>query len=1365
MSKARHPGVVIRDSYLPKGMTVVKAARLLGVSRPALSNLLNGNSSLSVEMAGRIEATFGIPASELIELQAKFDASVARAEMPSIPVSSYVPRFLQIRANQIQTWAADELNARARLPVLLRTLVHSTGGRLTEVTFHGNDDSQRPGYDGEVIAVDASPWVPAGHSVWEFGTNADPLAKANADFEKRLEREPASERAEMSFVFVTPRRWNGKQVWEDEKNALAEWKSVRAFDASDLEQWLENSLQGQVWMARELELPTEGVRTLDDCWRKWSEACKPALSAKFFDPAKQEAREDLLRKINGAGFEPAVISADSREEGLAFLATLLKDNEAVTDHVMVFDQPGIFEKLSASTKPFIAVTSSRDVEREFGPHMDRIQTILIYPRNSHIPTKVDLDLSSPGFEAFRAGLQDMGVADDLISHLASTTSRSLTVLRRRLAIAPALKHPNWLTDTALSKSLIPFFLIGAWDSTNSFDRDLLTKLAGNRDIEELERDCSVLTSLEDPPMWSIDRYRGIVSKLDVTHAVAPFLTRDDLRTFYDLAEKVLGEDDPALDLDEDQRWAASLHGKQRSYSQAVRNGMAETLVVLAVHGDNLIGARLGTTVSSGTGELVTRLLRAPLTARSLESKNRDLPVLAEVAPSRFLEILQNDLLRSDSAVAELMRPVKAGMFSSPVRTGLLWALEGLAWNVEYLPRAVIVLAQLGRYEIDDNWINKPINSLKSIFRSWMPQTSAPLDMRIQLLRKLVTDYPGVAWEVCMDQFATHQTGSASHKPTWRSDGYGFGQPLDEESEIREFRRAAMQMALEWEQYSVSMLSQLIERVEFMSEAEQATLWELIGNWGSSSANESEKAELREKIRTTVLSVRAVRRNSRSSDALASAAANAMNALEAKDVVLRHLWLFKNHWVDESAAEIDSIDDYDFRKREERINDLRLKALRNIVDARGADGVLQLGSHGAVNGVVGSLLRKAINDWDEFSDTFLSILSVAESARFDDARHLSLLASMLSSVTETEKLTALLNSGCKNLSPGDAPSLLKVAPFGKPTWSFLDGLSIDISSQYWRDVIPNFWRNEQDGVQIGVERLLKAKRPRAAFYHAKYDLATLDVDLLFALLSEILKGGEENAGEYLLDRYWLNEAFKRLDSSGHFTVEEMSFLELSFVDALSRKFNEDNAYGIPNLEEHISQHPEVFVHVIAWAYRRKDRRPDNAEFDIEEHRIDEFALRGLAVLDALQKIPGMNNKEDSRVAAMNAWIDAVRIRANDIDRAAVADVCIGQLLSNAPADADGTWPCRAVRDVLESLRSDDVMRGMHTGVYNSRGVHMRAPGGAQERELSQKYRSLASRIAISHPFVSSQLLLRLADTYEHEARREDSQDAMRRHLDI
>ena len=135
-----HPGTWIRSEVIPKGMSITKAAQLVGVGRPALSNLLNGNSSLSGEMASRLEKAFQVSRTMLIEMQARYDAAQVQKRGAPENTLTYVPPFLQIKANDIESWATNNLQARSRLAVFLRTLVHSTGRGLSKVDFPGNDD-------------------------------------------------------------------------------------------------------------------------------------------------------------------------------------------------------------------------------------------------------------------------------------------------------------------------------------------------------------------------------------------------------------------------------------------------------------------------------------------------------------------------------------------------------------------------------------------------------------------------------------------------------------------------------------------------------------------------------------------------------------------------------------------------------------------------------------------------------------------------------------------------------------------------------------------------------------------------------------------------------------------------------------------------------------------------------------------------------------------------------------------------------------------------------------------------------------------------------------------------------------------------
>lgn len=238
---APHPGKHIKESVIPAGMTVKKASELVGVGRPALSNLLNGNASLSPDMAIRLEKAFGAKRETLLQMQAAYDELQTWRREKEIAVRAYAPSFMDITASQIAAWA-DKTEARALLPAFLRKLVLTTGSNPSRVDFPAHDNAQRHGWDGQIETDTATPWVPAGASGWEFGCNKDPRQKADDDYAARTASVPGSDQKNTTFVFVTPRNWNGKDAWAKQRRAEQHWKDVRALDASDLEQWLEQSV-------------------------------------------------------------------------------------------------------------------------------------------------------------------------------------------------------------------------------------------------------------------------------------------------------------------------------------------------------------------------------------------------------------------------------------------------------------------------------------------------------------------------------------------------------------------------------------------------------------------------------------------------------------------------------------------------------------------------------------------------------------------------------------------------------------------------------------------------------------------------------------------------------------------------------------------------------------------------------------------------------------------------------------------------------------------------------------------------------------------------------------------------------------------
>ncbi len=90
MKKPPHPGEVIREDILKAlGLTVTRAAAILGVRRATLSDVTRCKAAVSPEMALRLEKAFGVSMDLLLRMQAGYDAAQARLRSKRIKVKRY----------------------------------------------------------------------------------------------------------------------------------------------------------------------------------------------------------------------------------------------------------------------------------------------------------------------------------------------------------------------------------------------------------------------------------------------------------------------------------------------------------------------------------------------------------------------------------------------------------------------------------------------------------------------------------------------------------------------------------------------------------------------------------------------------------------------------------------------------------------------------------------------------------------------------------------------------------------------------------------------------------------------------------------------------------------------------------------------------------------------------------------------------------------------------------------------------------------------------------------------------------------------------------------------------------------------------
>ncbi len=1342
----QHPGEFIKSEVIPGGLSVTAAAEKLSVTRPALSNLLNGKASLSQKMASRLEKVFGADREELMALQREYDRSAEDEVASKLIVSTYAPTFLDIRAQNIEAWA-DRLDARAQLPALVRKLVCTTGATVSKSDFPAYDNSQKHGWDGFTECVAPNSWVPEGACGWEFGCNANPWVKATEDFNARCKL-PLADRKETTFIFVTPRAWPKKDEWVANKRDEKKWRDVRAYDAGDLEQWLENSPSAQIWLANLLGIPALQCKTLEECWDAWARVSEPPMSSRIFDSQIEVNADALKQWFSEEECSPLIVKADSKEEGLAFLAAATQispDLGSLKELAIFFGSSTAIERLKGMTSPIVPVIYSGELDQKVIETFPNSKSLIIADKNLP-PSGRTIEVGLPSYESFKKAIEEMNLDEGQYASEIRGSGRSPTILRRLFAKTPSLRMPKWALDPEHKRWMVPFVLVGRWDWGNKADQDIISILSG-QGADVIEHRINELSNLVDAPLLKEGRLSGVASKLESLRAIAGVVRERDISEFFQLAEYVLEEDDPSLDLEKSQRWTAAIHKKLREHSGTIRKSICDTVILLAVHGPVLLDGRLNIALTNQVTVLINKLLidREP---RVWLSQQNDLPSYAEAAPEAFLSIVEDELAKPHASFDCLFESAEGGLFSRCERTGMLWALELLAWKPDRLGRVINILASLCRYRLDDNWSNKPAGSIRDILLSWYPQTQATVEQREEVLEALCLSHPDVGWEFCLSQlgFGGSST-SGTYKPKWRDDAVERG--VCTYSEKAQFQRKCMRLMLLRSDYDLEKLKSLIGLLGAIPDEYCSQIENLVMRWLDENPTQAEIAQLREHVRVNTITVRAHLR--KEDDVSFYDGRKLYAALEPSDLVQRSRWLFERAWVEFSQDEIIN-DDINFDDRDEQLATLRESCLREILDARGVNGVIQLCHLSEAPEVIGHLLAQRVMEAEALVALLVELLL---SEHHSGKRKVEQCISGALFQFRGEALPGFLDKLIRSL-PDDTREeeslrVLKLAPACPETWKMVDELGQDAADCYWRSLRSHALNLDGEGLTYCVKMLLSVNRPRAAFQLSRFKLENLSSTLLHQVLFDIATKATDEAKEFnKIESYSVVSALRILNSRDEIDVQKLVQLEFVYGPLIRGVDN----YDFPNLSWEVANSPGSFFQLVALCFYREDGKVDDDSLRLpsdSELRRNSAEL-AFEALSHLSIVPGTDKNGDIDADKLGDWVRAVRDLAREHDRLAITDQNLAELLRQSKPGEDGVWPNAAVRKVMEEVASENLAIGLRVAVRNARGTQFRPRpnNGDQERAIAAKYRGYAEAVMNQSPFVGK-TLMSIADSYELDAR--------------
>ena len=695
---------------------------------------------------------------------------------------------MTVTENQLDLWVrANAREAQGLVVELVWRLVAAAVPNPRERRFPLGDSIGQPGPDGRLDTdIGFDPFVPDGRSLWEIGTNVDAGAKATRDYKDAVETVPQAERMATTFVFVTPlsgtrdwdHRWKpeAQAQWLNDRQARGDWKDVRVIDGTKLVDWIAQFPAVELWLTSQIAgIPATQVETAEQRWeltRSFGEP--PPLVSQLFLSNRQEALEKVAPVFTGDSQQAKLdtLYPDQVVDFVcAYVASLEVERQAeALGRCVIVSGLDAWTGLTAVRQRLVLVAdSSLDLSGQSG-------TTLIQRarRNGHavifgglpggVPDPTGAPLRSPTVDQVQEALQIAGYAEQRARSLAQRSGGNLGSLLRCVQNLSLL--PAWADDSAAAELAIATVL-GAWTDSREADRAAVESLAGNSYGEWIGRLRDAARRPGTPLVHHAGRWR-FVPRFEGWYALGPRLFDEHLDRLGDVVLAVLSERDPQFDLDKEARYAASIYGKELAHSRRLRRGLADTLSLLGSHPRALTSCSLGK--AEATAARTVRGLLDGADWTRWAALDDVLPLLAESAPGAFLDSLDQMLRDTPEVLDELFGQEGSDSITGrSYLTGLLWALETLAWDPTYFGRTASMLGEMASRDPGGRWANRPSNSLREILLPWLPQTCTPVTQRVAAVDTLLREHAGVGWKLVLALLPEPVGGVSmpTRRPAWR----------------------------------------------------------------------------------------------------------------------------------------------------------------------------------------------------------------------------------------------------------------------------------------------------------------------------------------------------------------------------------------------------------------------------------------------------------------------------------------------------------------------------------------------------------------------------------------------------------------------
>lgn len=886
--------------------------------------------------------------------------------------------------------------------------------------------------------------------------------------------------------------------------------------------------------------------------------------------------------------------------------------------------------------------------------------------------------------------------------------------------------PEWANSDGIL-ALLPIILLGQWNENVPGDLELVEKLSG-KTYSDYAKILQGFRLMSDSPIAHVGTVWRLKSPMDTMSYASVYLTDGDLAKLKEICALLIADDDPdaeeKLILDEWRMWQF----KQR-FSSNVKKGTYQSLILLSLISDE----------SENRNVWVDGLVRELLNGWSLQrflSNRMYFTLLAEVSPEAFLEFLE-EIGKDIYDVVFTPQKSSVGLTGWNIYyTEILFALEMLAWDEDYIYRATSLLLRFSTYKNESNYANKPANSLAEIFRFQWPQTFAKFENRIEVLTSLSASFKSQICELCfriLDGLGS-RTFSQTQFYKWRhfsdlSSPKYVSVPVDN-------LEAVTKLLLNCTTFSEDDICKLLKLStnKWMSCCRTDILDAITERKNIFCKSEVVEYALRDEL-THHLSI------PEAAWALSEKELEPykklLSDIAPRNIVMKYRWMFEDMFL-----RLPQKREMDFKKEYQMKLELRNKAVKEILSERGRKGLWELVSvakcpSSIVNSMIqlygNGLLQDVCERFGEnlvdlkFLQTFFQNLFFQKGE--DDYVRV---------VDDVRVYGNTCLSVCL-YAPGYNDKLATIA----------NDCGEEIETLYWQNISVAYVKTSNP-IQI-IDKLAWVNRFDEALeliYHNKDSDQIPDILKVNVIKALIFSGQRDFTPK--IDWYYIDNVIKDLDKSEDpEIVQALVQIEFFAYQAFEHRRNINELRFIKEL----MSKPELLIELMVMAYKSDDGNEEEEVSESEMNNRMVMARCSFQILYNLPCCPGVDNQGNVNPDALRTYIYRLYELSVERHRSQVTDMVVGSLLGNLPRN--DSYPQTILGEIVEELKSDSVDEHIRMRIFNSRGVTTRAfaEGGDQERSLVALFKSYRDKVKFTYPRLAK-IFTKLMSEYERDANRED-----------